>query len=162
MLRASSCSASFFSVAGLICGPLPSRSVEPEPAINSATGGRSTPGGTVSTASMAPTLILLSSAQAFTTDAETERRAANTAATARTRMSLDLPCLFRQHDRDAVADRIGELGRARDQFLLRGVVLERPLGQRTDQYLQQLGIDGVFEAFGRGGHVFGLRLGVRL
>src|SRR6202048_2473566 len=139
MLRASSCSASFFSVAGLICGPLPSWSVEPEPAINSATGGRSTPGGIVSTASMAPTLILLSSAQAFTADREIERRTANAATMARTRISLDLPRLFRQHDRDAVADRIGELGRARDQLLLRGVELERPLGQRTDQDLQQLG-----------------------
>ena len=32
--------------------------------------------------------------------------------------SLDLPRLFRQHDRDAVADRIGEFCRTRDQFLL--------------------------------------------
>ncbi|WGR94693.1 hypothetical protein MTX20_11150 [Bradyrhizobium sp. ISRA435] len=39
MPRATSCSESFFSVAGLSCGPLPSWSVEPEPAIRSATGG---------------------------------------------------------------------------------------------------------------------------
>src|SRR5205085_6829409 len=31
--------------------------------------------------------------------------------------SLDLPCLFRQHDRNAVTDRIGELCRTRDQLL---------------------------------------------
>ena len=58
-------SESFFKVAGLNCGPLPSWSVVPEPAISNATGGRSTPGGTVSTASMAPTRIRLSSAAAF-------------------------------------------------------------------------------------------------
>jgi len=40
-------SASFFSVAGLTLGPLPSWSMEPEPAIRSATGGRSISGGTV-------------------------------------------------------------------------------------------------------------------
>ena len=46
---------------------------------------------------------------------------------------LDLPGLFRQHDRDAVADRIGEFGRTRDQLLPRRIVFERTLGQRTDQ-----------------------------
>ena len=65
MLRCSSCSASFFNVAGLIWALLPSWSVVPEPAIKSATGGRSTSGGIDSTASMAPTLILVSSAAAL-------------------------------------------------------------------------------------------------
>src|SRR6185312_12768583 len=48
---------------------------------------------------------------------------------------------FRQHDRNAVADREGELGAARDQLLPVGVVFERPLGQRADQDFQQLRID---------------------
>src|SRR6185295_9078265 len=52
--------------------------------------------------------------------------------------SLDTARLLRQHDRDAVADRVGELGRTRDQFLLLRVVFERRLGQRTDQDFQQL------------------------
>src|SRR4029077_10932588 len=38
------------------------------------------------------------------------------------------PGFLGQHDRDAVADRIGELGRARDQFLLLGVIFQPPLG----------------------------------
>src|SRR6185436_1577960 len=67
--------------------------------------------------------------------------------------SLDLPRLFGQHDRDAVADRVGELGRARDQFLPGRIELERALGHRTDQDLQQLWIDGAVEAFGRGAHL---------
>src|ERR1700716_4732467 len=67
-------------------------------------------------------------------------------------LSLDLPCLFRQHDRDAIADRIGELCRARDQLLPCCVKLQRTLGQRADQDFQQFGIDGAFKAFGRGGH----------
>src|SRR5216684_431184 len=37
--------------------------------------------------------------------------------------SLDLARLFRQHDRDAVANRISEFRRARDQFLLGRVVI---------------------------------------
>src|SRR6202140_5271310 len=73
-------------------------------------------------------------------------------------LSLDLPRLFRQHDRDAVADRIGEFCGTRDQFLLCGVEFQRTLGQRTDQDFKQLGIDGAFKALGRGSHVFGLRL----
>ena len=66
--------------------------------------------------------------------------------------SIDLARLFRQHDRDAVADRISELCRARDQFLPRRVEFQRTLGQRTDQDFQQFWIDGAFEAFGRGTH----------
>src|SRR5882757_7600844 len=76
-------------------------------------------------------------------------------------LSLNLPRLFRQHDRDAVADRIGEFGGARDQFLLRRVEFQWTLGQRTDQDFQQFWIDGAFKAFGRGGHV-GLRPGILL
>src|ERR1700688_631988 len=66
--------------------------------------------------------------------------------------SLDLPRLFRQHDRNAVADRIGELGGPRDQLLPRRIEFQRTLGQRTDQDFQQFQIDGAFEAFGRGTH----------
>ena len=64
--------------------------------------------------------------------------------------SLDLPRLFRQHDRDAVADRISELCGARDQFLPGRIEFQRALGHRADQDLQQLRIDGAVEAFGRG------------
>src|SRR5450432_4553780 len=66
--------------------------------------------------------------------------------------SLNLPCLFRQHNRDAVADRISQFGRTRDQLLLGGIKLQPARGQRTDQDFQQFGIDGAFEAFGRSGH----------
>src|SRR5439155_8306136 len=65
----------------------------------------------------------------------------------------DLPRLFRQHDRDAVANGISELGRARDQFLPGRIEFERALGHRTNQDLQQLWIDGAVEAFGRGAHL---------
>src|ERR1700686_4996200 len=54
-----------------------------------------------------------------------------------------------QHDRDAVADRISELGRTRDQLLLLGVIFQRTLGQRTDQDFKKLRIDGIG---GRRGH----------
>src|SRR6059058_624082 len=67
--------------------------------------------------------------------------------------SLDLPRLFRQHDRNAVANGISELGRARDQFLPGRIEFERALGHRTDQDLQQLWIDGAVEAFGRCAHL---------
>src|ERR1700730_15157961 len=61
--------------------------------------------------------------------------------------------LLGQHDRNAVADRIGELGRTRDQFLLVHVVFERPLGQRADEDFEQLGIDTAGGTVGRcGGH----------
>src|SRR3546814_8179643 len=46
-----------------------------------------------------------------------------------------------QHDRDAVADRIGEPRLIADQLLRRGVVAQRPLGQGADQELQQLRVD---------------------
>ena len=51
------------------------------------------------------------------------------------------PRLVHQHDRDAVADRIGEPGLLADQLLALAVVAQRPLGQRADQHFQQLGID---------------------
>src|ERR1700692_1157775 len=67
--------------------------------------------------------------------------------------SIERTRLLGQHDRNAVADRIGELGRARDQFLLVLVVFERALCQRADQDLEQLGIDAAGRAIGRcGGH----------
>src|SRR5258706_5167293 len=67
-------------------------------------------------------------------------------------LSLDLPRFFRQHDRNAVADRIGEFCGPRDQFLPCCVELQRTLGHRTDQDFQKLGVDGAFKAFGRGCH----------
>src|SRR6185503_10246794 len=67
--------------------------------------------------------------------------------------SLDLPCLFRQHDRDAVADRIREFCGARDQFLPGRIEFQRTLGHRADQDLEQLRVDGAVEAFGRGIHL---------
>src|SRR5579862_1312167 len=150
MLRATSWSESFFSVAGFICGPLPSWSIDPDPAINSATGGLSTPAGVVRTASMGPTVTLLSSAQALAAKAATK-----TTATRAARMGtlINLARLFRQHDRDAVADRIGEFRGARDQLLLRRIVFERAFGHRADQDFQQLGVDGVFRTFRCGCHV---------
>src|SRR6202043_2880996 len=44
--------------------------------------------------------------------------------------------LVDQHDRDAVADRIGEPGLLANQLPRRAVIAERPLGQWTDQDLQ--------------------------
>src|SRR5216683_4771895 len=72
--------------------------------------------------------------------------------------SLDLARLFRQHDRDAVANRISEFRRARDQFLLGRVEFKRSLGQRADQDFQEFGVYGIFEAFGRRSHRWFLRL----
>src|ERR1700719_2906238 len=60
----------------------------------------------------------------------------------RARGLIELPGFFRQHDRDAVADRISELCGARDQLLLLGVIFQRTLGERAHQDLQELGIDG--------------------
>src|SRR5262245_56645189 len=55
---------------------------------------------------------------------------------------------FRQHDRNAIADRIGELGLARDQLLLIGVVFKRSFGDRTYENFQQFRIDAVGGSFG--------------
>src|ERR1041384_2367548 len=49
--------------------------------------------------------------------------------------------LFGQHDRNAVADRVGELGGARDQLLALAVVFERPLGERADENFEKLRVD---------------------
>src|SRR5207248_6263773 len=49
--------------------------------------------------------------------------------------------LVDQHDRDAVADRIGEPRLLADQFLRGAIIAQRPLGQGTDQDFQQLGVD---------------------
>ena len=57
---------------------------------------------------------------------------------------VEPPRFVRQHDRDAVADRVGELGGAADQLLALGVVFERRLGQRADQNLQELRIEAPF------------------
>src|SRR5215468_2753005 len=54
--------------------------------------------------------------------------------------------LFLQHDRDALANRIGEPGRLADQLLRRRVVNQRGLGARTNQKLEQPPVD----ALGRG------------
>src|ERR1044071_5940119 len=55
--------------------------------------------------------------------------------------SIQLARLFGQHDRDAVADRVGELGGARDQLLLLGVIFEPPLGERAHENFEQFWID---------------------
>src|SRR5262249_33367848 len=65
------------------------------------------------------------------------------------RASIQPARFFRQHDRDAGADRIGELGGARDQLLFLRVVFERALGQRADQNFQELRIDAAGGALGR-------------
>src|SRR5216684_8001152 len=121
---------------------------DPEPAIKSATGGRSTSAGTVSTASRAPTRILVSSADAFRVMPK-QLRIASAPMIARARKGLiNLPGLFRQHDRNAVADRIGQFCGTRDQLLPGGVKLQRALGQRADQNFEQFRIHGAFKAFG--------------
>src|SRR5262245_65971367 len=56
---------------------------------------------------------------------------------------------FRQHDRYAVADRIGELGLTRNQFVAFGVIFERPLCQRADENFQQFRMDAIRRRFGR-------------
>src|SRR5262249_15830874 len=61
---------------------------------------------------------------------------------------IDPPRLFGQHDRNAVTDRVSELGRARDQFLLRGVIFKRRFGERTDQDFEQFGINALGRAIG--------------
>src|SRR5215472_15984594 len=51
------------------------------------------------------------------------------------------PGLVHQHDRDAVADRVGEPGLLADQLLGFAVVAQRRLAQRTDQDLEQPRVD---------------------
>ena len=69
------------------------------------------------------------------------------------RLSIQVARFLGQHDRYAVADRVGELGGARDQPLLLGVVFQRTLGQRADQDFQEFRID----AFGVVGCMAGSR-----
>src|ERR1041384_5426181 len=57
------------------------------------------------------------------------------------RSCLQRPRLVGEHDRDAVADGVGELGGTADQLLALGVVFERRLGERADQDLEELRID---------------------
>src|SRR5262249_45477823 len=61
---------------------------------------------------------------------------------------FEAPGFLRQHDRDAVADRIRELGRTRNQLLLLRVILEGRLGDRANQDLEQLRVDGMGGAVG--------------
>src|SRR5262249_57116277 len=68
------------------------------------------------------------------------------------RASIEPARFFRQHDRDAGADRIGELGGARDQLLFLRVVFERALGQRADQNFQELRIDAAGGELRRNGY----------
>src|SRR5215204_552816 len=71
--------------------------------------------------------------------------------------AFQLARFLRQHDRNAVADRVGELGRAGDQLLLLGVIFQRALGQRADQDFQELRIDAAERSVGDGGaHDFSL------
>src|SRR5579872_734071 len=63
-------------------------------------------------------------------------------------MSIDRPRLLLQHDRNAVADRIGELGRMRDQFVVLLIPDQRLLGLGTDQDFQQFGIGFFVRAIG--------------
>src|SRR5690348_14297340 len=54
---------------------------------------------------------------------------------------FQFPRLVDQHDRDAVADRIGEPGLVADKFLPRFVIAKRALGQRADEDFQELAVD---------------------
>src|SRR5262249_32787334 len=63
--------------------------------------------------------------------------------------SLQPACFLGQHDRDAVADRIGELGLAGDQLLFGRVIFKRPFGDRAHEDFQQFRIDAVWRPFGR-------------
>src|SRR2546426_11581840 len=64
------------------------------------------------------------------------------------RASIQPARLFGQHDRNAVTDRIGELGGARDQLLFLAIVFKRALGERADEDFEQLGIDAASGAVG--------------
>src|SRR4029077_15595627 len=63
-------------------------------------------------------------------------------------LSIDPARLLGQHDRNAVADRISEFRRARDQFLFLGVIFERRLCQGKDQDFVQFGIDTLGRTIG--------------
>jgi hypothetical protein len=59
----------------------------------------------------------------------------------RGRLAVERPGLVGQHNGDAVADGKRQAGLIADQLLPLGVIAQRLLGQRTDEDLQQLGID---------------------
>src|SRR5262249_38714829 len=67
-------------------------------------------------------------------------------------VSLQWPRFFRQHDRDAVADRIGELGGAGYQFLLVRIVFERAFGDRANENLEELRVHAAGGAVGGSRH----------
>src|SRR5262245_56498197 len=66
--------------------------------------------------------------------------------------SIQLACFFGQHDRNAGADGVSELGGARDQLLLLRIVFERSLRHGTNQNFQELRIDAAGGTVGRGAH----------
>ncbi|EGE57265.1 hypothetical protein RHECNPAF_4460036 [Rhizobium etli CNPAF512] len=54
---------------------------------------------------------------------------------------VEAPRLGHQHDRNAVADRIGKARLFRNQFVVFAIVGQPALGERADQELQQFRID---------------------
>src|SRR5438876_6971458 len=66
--------------------------------------------------------------------------------------SIQPSCLLGQHDRNAAADGVGELGGARDQLLLLRIVFEWSLSQWADQNFQKLRINAARGAVGRVAH----------
>src|SRR5262249_25505930 len=64
-------------------------------------------------------------------------------ARARPWRSVELARLVDQHDRNAVADGIGQLRLFADQLLALRVIAQRSLGQRTHEDLEKFGIDRV-------------------
>src|SRR5262245_44207822 len=61
------------------------------------------------------------------------------------------PRFLGQHDRNAVADRVGELGGSGDQLLLLAVVFEGALGEWAHQDFEELRIDAAGGTFGHVG-----------
>src|SRR4051794_13573898 len=57
------------------------------------------------------------------------------------RRSIQPARVLGQHDRDAIADRIGKLGGAGNELLPFRIVFERPLGEGADEDFEELGID---------------------
>src|SRR5580765_4553227 len=52
----------------------------------------------------------------------------------------ELACFFLEHHRDIVPDRIGQSAGLADQFSLRFLIEQRPLAQRADEDIKQLGV----------------------
>src|SRR5215510_11957627 len=76
------------------------------------------------------------------------------------RLLLQRPRFLRQHDRDAVADRIGQLGGAGNQLLLLGIVFQRALGEWADEDFQKLWVDAAGGSVGGHGVSWALRASV--